>query len=375
MLSPDFLIVPNTLKGLDASARWVTLSGGRRVQLVDPAPVSMKDSASVQQAADERNKSRVMQFAKPGEDSDIDKQVKMTTNTTRNGQNANGTLRIEISDATKRTLYERPMSQLPQLVAQLASKGYELHTQFYRSLKNVVKAAQDWGLTDSQASERGTLRTLLVSRVHHAYTTACDQLSMRGYLSQEQRMKVTNAFGAALKFLNENLDSEVAALPISEDDLSDIANTQKAMDAHAWYTVADEPPAPDPQAQYALFAALILKWQSILMLDEWEITFAVKDLPRVDQGIVVSWSEKRAEIELSSRLTAETAEDDIAHELMHLVLYPENWKLDEHADEMLRRKAIDADEYIALQESFNLAQNVTIEHLKRILAKAGMWGQ
>lgn len=151
------------------------------------------------------------------------------------------------------------------------------------------------------------------------------------------------------------------------------ANTQKA-DVHAWYTIADEPPAPAMDAEYqkTLFASLIAKWQGILLLDEWELTFTVKDVPRVEQGIVVAWTEKRAEIELSSRLTPETAEDDIAHELLHLVLYPENWKLDEHADEMLRRKAIDADEYTALQESFNLAQNVTIESLKRILAKAGI---
>lgn len=152
------------------------------------------------------------------------------------------------------------------------------------------------------------------------------------------------------------------------------ANTQKASDVHAWYAVAEETTAPmGPGALQALCAALIAKWQAILLLGEWEITFSVKDVPRVEQGITVSFSEKKATIELSSHLTAKTAEEDIAHEMLHILLYNENWRYDEHCDEMLRRDAIDQDEYTALQEGFNLAQNITIEHTKRILKSAGVW--
>lgn len=146
MLSGDYVVVANEMKGLDAAApRWVTLAGGRRIQLADSNPVNMRDEASVQAAANEQTKSRVLQFAKDGEETGLDKQVRFITNTDRKGQFSPGTLRVEITGATQRDIYERKMSQLPSLIKQLANKGYNLFAQNYRSPKNVLKAeAAHW---------------------------------------------------------------------------------------------------------------------------------------------------------------------------------------------------------------------------------------
>lgn len=123
-----------------AAARWITLPGGRHVHLDAPSPVRVHDAPSVVRVAGERGRSRVMQFAKPGFAEELDKRVKFVTNTDAGGHFADGALRIEIADATNREVYERPMAQLPALVRQLASKNYDLHTQYYRSRANVVKA-------------------------------------------------------------------------------------------------------------------------------------------------------------------------------------------------------------------------------------------
>lgn len=137
MLTGNFVIIPNTTKGnFNHDPRTGQFSSGG-------APVSFRDAGSIHGVTSERNTSRVLQFSKGG-GSVLDKSVRMVTNTDRNGQLANGTLRVEISDATKRSIYERPMAQLPTLLAQLAAKGYELHAQHYRSPKNLVKAEGKW---------------------------------------------------------------------------------------------------------------------------------------------------------------------------------------------------------------------------------------
>lgn len=193
--------------------------------------LDINTDAGLDQASKETGGSRVFNFS-TGEGSDLDKNVKLITNTNKDGEFERGTLRIVIEDGDtqKRTIHTREMLQLPQLVKQLREKKYKATGQHRRNTQYVMKASgtKEWGLNEQQANEQGTLRTLLISKVHHAYTTACDQLSMRGYLSQEQRMKVTSAFGAALKYLNESLDSDVAALKINNSDLADIANTMKA---------------------------------------------------------------------------------------------------------------------------------------------------
>lgn len=111
-------------------------------------------------------------------------------------------------------------------------KCHDTHEQAVAHLRalyaNVPEAKEiaAWGLTDDAASSVGTLRTLFSGKVHDAMTSVTDQLTMRGYLSQEQNKVITDIKGAMLKLFNETIPPDLAEMPILPQTLDEIASKE-----------------------------------------------------------------------------------------------------------------------------------------------------
>jgi hypothetical protein len=74
----------------------------------------------------------------------------------------------------------------------------------------------------------------------------------------------------------------------------------------------------------------IKTWQKILQLTEWTITFELRDLDEMEQGITWRFTERTAHITFTNHTTRDRLEKDVAHELSHLILakfdrYIEDW--------------------------------------------------
>lgn len=87
------------------------------------------------------------------------------------------------------------------------------------------------GITDGDEEEEdedkrrhNTLANLLSAKLHEAFTTAADQIAIRGYLDQPQRIEISSAIGDMLRNFNSKLDPELAAMVIDATDVHDIAN-------------------------------------------------------------------------------------------------------------------------------------------------------
>lgn len=91
------------------------------------------------------------------------------------------------------------------------------------------KEVSDWGLEPDQASSTGTLRTLMVGKLHEVMTQVSDQLTQRGYLSQEQNYELTRLKGDLLKIFNMQVPADLADIAISPLDLTGIANKEFAL--------------------------------------------------------------------------------------------------------------------------------------------------
>lgn len=83
-----------------------------------------------------------------------------------------------------------------------------------------------WGLTPEQAAQKGTLLTLFNGKVHEAMTGVTDQLSMRGYLSEENVKVFTDLKGAMLKVFNSQCPPELAGMLIDPEVLDEIASKE-----------------------------------------------------------------------------------------------------------------------------------------------------
>lgn len=103
--------------------------------------LDVHDPQEMQNAAKETGGSRVFNFSQ-GEGSDLDRNVKFVTNTNKDGKFERGALRIAIHDPNtqKREIHQRPMSDLPKLVAQVLAKKYEPTSQHRRNTQHVMKA-------------------------------------------------------------------------------------------------------------------------------------------------------------------------------------------------------------------------------------------
>lgn len=104
--------------------------------------LDVKSSEAMQMASRETAGSRVFKFSQ-GDGSDLDRNVRMVTNTNSSGTFERGALRVEIfdPDTQKRHVYQRKMSELPMLVRQVIQKRYSSTSQHRRNSANVVKAA------------------------------------------------------------------------------------------------------------------------------------------------------------------------------------------------------------------------------------------
>ena len=71
---------------------------------------------------------------------------------------------------------------------------------------------------------RGRVRTILTGKIHESFTVAADQLFQRGYMTEDERIKLSSAIGQVLPVFNEAIDSEVADRSVDVLDLRDVAN-------------------------------------------------------------------------------------------------------------------------------------------------------
>lgn len=125
-----------------AAGRWVTV-GGRHFQIGGEATqehFNTKDPAQMEMVAKETGARRVFEFS-TGDGSTLDKNVRLATNTGKDGQPARGKLRISIMEGADRQDFERPMAQLPALVAQMQAKKYAPLGQHRIGRAQVMKAA------------------------------------------------------------------------------------------------------------------------------------------------------------------------------------------------------------------------------------------
>lgn len=72
-------------------------------------------------------------------------------------------------------------------------------------------------------AQTNNVRDLLIAKIHEAFTIAADQLAMRGYLDQAQRIRLSSLIGDMLGKMNEQIDAAVAAIMVSPDDVNLIA--------------------------------------------------------------------------------------------------------------------------------------------------------
>lgn len=84
----------------------------------------------------------------------------------------------------------------------------------------------DWGIPTDEGVQVGTLRTLFNGKVHEAMTVVADQLTQRGYLSEEENMLLTTIKGSVLKLLNRSIPLNLARLQIAPQDLGFIASKE-----------------------------------------------------------------------------------------------------------------------------------------------------
>jgi hypothetical protein len=63
-------------------------------------------------------------------------------------------------------------------------------------------------MDDLKGSSKPTIESLLISRIHKAFTQAADDICGLGYLSQEERISLSHAIGEALGTFNETIDKD-----------------------------------------------------------------------------------------------------------------------------------------------------------------------
>ena len=109
--------------------------------------------------------------------------------------------------------------------------------------------------------------------------------------------------------------------------------------------------------------------KSQLLLDAWDIDFKLLPIKSVDCSCeVLDYGLKRALVKLPLRGTRDSLIEDLRHEALHLVLWPENRVFDAVAEEQVE----DAKARAAFYELYNRGQNQVIGHLLRIFRKAGL---
>lgn len=88
------------------------------------------------------------------------------------------------------------------------------------------------------------VQNLIVSRIHRAYTVACDELFGRGYLSQDERKAIGGQIGELLGAFIKGVDPALAERMVEPADVEAVVetkeNTEKANPIwQAWQTVSD----------------------------------------------------------------------------------------------------------------------------------------
>lgn len=84
----------------------------------------------------------------------------------------------------------------------------------------------NWGLTSSSAASKGTLRTLFSGKLHQAMTMITDQLTQRGFLSQEQNKVLTDLKGTLMRMFNESVPTDLADISLPSEVLNAVAEKQ-----------------------------------------------------------------------------------------------------------------------------------------------------
>ena len=111
---------------------------------------------------------------------------------------------------------------------------------------------------------------------------------------------------------------------------------------------------------------LLVEWQETLGLQDWVVHLRLyQRLSLDDQYCNWRFSEKVARIGLNvnARLMEEI-EHDLVHELCHLILAPSNRVFDNLNENKVSKK-----ERVTFGSEFNLAQNVAIENIVRVVYK------
>lgn len=96
------------------------------------------------------------------------------------------------------------------------------------------RAGRRWGSTDKgirrprQKALPNTVRNLLESKIHRAYTVACDELFMRGHMSRDERLAIGGMIGDLLTKLGESLDPALAMRTVDPEDVAWLAAEKSA---------------------------------------------------------------------------------------------------------------------------------------------------
>lgn len=95
-----------------------------------------------------------------------------------------------------------------------------------------IPNVNDWGIPTDEGVQVGTLRTLFNGKIHEAMTVVTDQLTQRGYLSEEENMLLTTIKGSVLKLLNKSIPLSLARRQIAPQDLEFIASKELHKELH-----------------------------------------------------------------------------------------------------------------------------------------------
>ena len=111
---------------------------------------------------------------------------------------------------------------------------------------------------------------------------------------------------------------------------------------------------------------MVIEWKDILGLSEWVVGLRLyQKLSPDEQSYHWRYSEKKATIKILLNQPSDEMEHAIAHELCHLLLSPENRCFDN-----LNESKVVKRERVVNDNEYNLAQNIVIEQLLRVLYKA-----
>ncbi len=91
------------------------------------------------------------------------------------------------------------------------------------------------GQDDSQKSKPQTARAIIESKIHQAYTVACDELLMRGYIDRDTRLAIGGLLGGLLTQFGDQLPPALQTAVVEPGDLDVIAAKAMPDDSLVWF--------------------------------------------------------------------------------------------------------------------------------------------